>query len=212
MKKLLSLLLTSGLFFTGCASVKDNAGKRTGLGAGVGVAAGAVAGALLGGKNKAKGAMIGGAVGGLLGGSVGLYLDKRKKELERVAQTQVTQDGNLKSKFQGDITFGSNSATVTPTAQAQIAQFAGIMAQYPNDRLTIKGYTDSQGSTTWNNTLSAKRAQAVRNILANGGVTGSVQTLGLGSALPLADNSTTAGRAQNRRVEIEILVDKSQVQ
>ena len=213
MRRIISLGIVSAMFLASCASVKENAGQKTGVGAGVGAAAGAVMGTIFGKKNKGKGAAIGAAAGAVLGGTLGLFLDKRKKELETVATTEITEDGNLKSKFQGDITFATSSSSVKSTASSQIAQFASIMKQYPNDKLTVKGHTDSTGASSTNQRLSSKRADAVRNILVSAGVpAGSIMTMGLGSSAPVTDNTSSQGRAMNRRVEIEIDVDKSTVQ
>ena len=82
---------------------------------------------------------------------------------------------------------------------------AETLVQYPETTITIAGHTDSTGSDAINEPLSNQRASSVANYLVQRGVSGSrVSTIGYGSRQPIASNSTEAGRAQNRRVEILI--------
>ncbi len=208
MKKIIALIVM--LTLAGCATNPD--GTRTtskaGVGAGVGAAAGALLGTVLSKKgSKTKGTLIGAGVGGLLGGGVGLILDKRKKELEQVAETEVTPEGKLKTKIKGDISFATNSASINAAGMGKIQNLANILAQYPNDTIQVTGHTDSQGTLSWNEQLSSSRANSVRSVLIQNGVNPSqISTAGLGPHAPVADNTSTHGRAQNRRVEIDIEV------
>jgi outer membrane protein OmpA-like peptidoglycan-associated protein len=177
------------------------AGKRTAIGAGVGAGAGAGLGALIGGK---KGALIGAGVGAVSGGSVGLYLDKQKKELEQVAETRRTENGLL-VEMKGDILFDSDSAALKPDAVQRLTQVGDILAKYSDDRVRIEGHTDSQGAVSYNEQLSMRRADSVKSILVSRGVQEKqIMTMGLGESRPLADNTSAAGRSQNRRVELHI--------
>jgi outer membrane protein OmpA-like peptidoglycan-associated protein len=179
----------------------ETAGKRTAIGAGVGAAAGAGVGALLGGW---KGAAIGAGVGVLAGGSVGLYLDKQAKELEQVAEVKRTQNGLL-VQMKGDILFDTGSAVAKEDAVERLVKVGDILAKYSDDRVRIEGHTDSQGSAAYNEELSMRRAQTVREVLLGRGVQpAQVTALGMGETRPVADNKTAAGRAQNRRVELHI--------
>jgi outer membrane protein OmpA-like peptidoglycan-associated protein len=93
-----------------------------------------------------------------------------------------------------------------------ISQMGAIIKKYPEDVLVVKGYTDSTGSAKVNNPLSERRASAVKNQLIAAGVpAGSVSVVGMGDANPVGDNKTAAGRAQNRRVEIEVTADPSKL-
>jgi outer membrane protein OmpA-like peptidoglycan-associated protein len=83
----------------------------------------------------------------------------------------------------------------------QLARLGDILARYRDDRIRIEGHTDSTGSPAYDEELSLRRAQAVRDILASRGVNPR-QMLGAGAARPIVDNSTSEGRAQNRRVEV----------
>ena len=103
----------------------------------------------------------------------------------------------------GDVLFDTNKATLKPGADQKIERLATFLNQNPNERLIIEGYTDSTGSEDYNQELSQRRAEAVANSLAARGVPASrYQAVGRGQAFPVAANSTSAGRQQNRRVEI----------
>lgn len=207
MSGLLSLSLVAGML--GC----ESAGTKTAAGAGIGAAAGGVLGAIVGSAqgDKKKGALIGAALGAAMGGVIGNRLDKQAKELAKVAETKRTEQGII-TKLKGDILFDSGKAELKPAAQKNISELASILKKYPENVIAIKGYTDSQGSETINKALSEKRANAVREQLAKGGVTPTVlTTYGMGMENPVAENGTVEGRSKNRRVEIEITVDESKV-
>jgi outer membrane protein OmpA-like peptidoglycan-associated protein len=183
------------------------------IGAGAGAAGGAILGAIVGHQtgNRMGGALIGAAVGGGLGGLVGNRLDKQKKELEKIAETKRTENG-LVSKLKSDILFDSGKSALKPAANENLAKMAEIMKKYPENVLTVKGYTDTTGSATRNRTLSEERASAVKNQLVAGGIPAdTISVVGMGPDAPIGDNKTADGRAQNRRVEIEIAIDESKV-
>ncbi|MCB0350969.1 MAG: OmpA family protein [Bdellovibrionales bacterium] len=188
----------------------ESAGKNTGLGAGAGAAAGAVLGAVIS-KDKKKGALLGAAVGAGIGGTVGHRMDKQKKELEQIAETKRTEQG-LITKLKSDILFDTGKSDLKPAAKSNISKMAAIMKKYPENVLTIKGYTDSTGSAQINKTISQNRARAVKSELVAGGVPSStISVVGMGPASPISDNKTEEGRKANRRVEIEVTVDESKV-
>lgn len=204
MKKAIAVLLCSLLFLTGCAS----GNKKTLMGTGIGAAAGGAIGAVLG---KGKGAAIGAVLGAGLGGYIGNRLDKQAKELEKIAETKRTEQG-LVTKLKSDILFETGKSDLKPQAKDNLAQMAAIMKKYPENVLTIKGYTDSTGSKELNQTLSAKRADAVKaHLIATGLPAEVISTVGMGPENPIADNAKEDGRKQNRRVEIEITVDETKV-
>lgn len=188
-------------------------GKNTAIGAGAGAAAGGVLGAIIGHQTgkRGEGALIGAAVGGLLGATIGNRLDKQAKELAEIAETKRTEQGIL-TKLKSDILFDTGKADLKPQAVENLYKMAQILKKYPENVLTIRGYTDSTGSAKVNEELSHKRAAAVRDrLVANGVPAETVTVVGMGSKNPVANNSTPEGRAQNRRVEIEITVDESKV-
>jgi outer membrane protein OmpA-like peptidoglycan-associated protein len=204
---LASILALGGA--SGCAS----AGKNTAVGAGVGAAAGAAVGAIIGHQtgNRAGGALIGAAIGGSMGGVIGNRLDKQAKELEQIAETQRTENG-IVTKLKSDILFDTGKAELKSAANENINKLAQIMKKYPENVLTIKGYTDSTGSKATNTQLSTRRADAVKQRLVKAGMSAeTISVVGMADANPVAPNTTADGRAQNRRVEIEITVDESKV-
>lgn len=204
--KIIITLFSLILLITSCSTVKEN--KRTAIGTGTGAAVGAGVGAIFG---KEKGAIIGGVLGAGIGGYAGSRMDKQAKELEKIAETKRTDQG-LITKLKSDITFSTGKATLKPEAKSNLAEMAAIMKKYPENVLTIKGFTDDTGSSKVNQDLSAHRAEAVKKELVKDGLPESViGTMGLGPAYPVATNNSPVGRAQNRRVEIEVKVDESKV-
>jgi outer membrane protein OmpA-like peptidoglycan-associated protein len=151
-------------------------------------------------------------VGGALGAVAGNLWSKRQEE-RRVAMEQATRgtgvdvsrtaDNQLKVNIPSDISFDTGSATIKPQMRGVLDPFANSLKDDPNARVTIVGHTDSTGSPAINNPLSMERAQSVRDYLAARGVSPTrVETAGHGEREPVADNTTDAGRAKNRRVEI----------
>lgn len=209
MKSKIALVCIVATIASGC----ESAGKKTAYGAGIGAAAGAVAGAIIGHQtgNRGKGAAIGAAIGGAIGSNVGYRMDKQAKELEKIAETKRTEQG-LVTKLKSDILFDTGKYNLKPGSLSNLSQMAAIIKKYPENVLTIKGYTDSTGTPDGNKRLSEARAAAVRDELIKGGVPSqTVSILGMGRDNPIADNNTAQGRQQNRRVEIEITVDESKV-
>ncbi len=210
MKKLLVILTTAAAVLSGCATGEN---QNTYKGVGIGAAAGAALGAIIGNNNgdAGKGAAIGAVLGGTVGGVVGKRMDNQAKELAKVAETKRTEQG-LVTKLKSDILFETGKAELKDQAKTNLTEMATIMKKYPENILTIKGYTDSTGSVQTNEALSKKRAEAVKVQLVNNGIPATVvSTTGLGPANPVGDNKTDLGRKQNRRVEIEIAVDQSKV-
>ena len=205
----LIVLLPITLTLSACSSDYKNTAKGTAIGAGAGAIAGAIIGHQTG--NREKGALIGGALGGAVGSVVGNRMDKQAKELERVAETKRTEDG-LVAKLKSDILFDTGKATLKPAAKENLKEMAEIMKKYPENVLTIKGYTDAVGSTQSNEALSKKRAAAVKETLVAYQLPATtIATEGMGEAAPVGDNKTDLGRKQNRRVEIEVTVDETKV-
>src|SRR5262245_22680883 len=103
-----------------------------------------------------------------------------------------------------DIKFENNKAEIRPNASTVLDQTAGALEKCPDVKVRLNAYTDSNGSDAYNQKLSDRRANAVREYLeAQGVAPGRIEAHGLGESNPIADNSTAEGRAENRRVEIE---------
>ena len=206
MKSLTISLLSASLIFSSCSSIKEN--KKTAAGAGIGTAVGAGVGAILG---KGKGAVLGGVIGAGIGGYAGSRMDKQAKELEKIAETKRTDTG-LITKLKSDITFDTGKATLKPQAKENLQEMAEIMKKYPENVLTIKGYTDDTGTANVNQKLSEQRAAVVKKALVTDGLPDNViSAIGFGPTQPIASNSSASGRSQNRRVEIEVRVDESKI-
>lgn len=210
MKKMVIVLSTAGaLALTGCASDQKNTAKGAGIGAGIGALAGAVIGHQTGQRNE--GAVIGAAIGAGIGGTVGHRMDQQAKELEKIAETKRTDEG-LVTKLKSDILFDTGKANLKSNAKGNITKMGEIMKKYPENVLTIKGYTDSTGSDKVNQKLSLNRADSVRaQLIAAGVPADTIKTQGLGPSNPVGDNKTAAGRKANRRVDVEVTVDESKV-
>ena len=104
-----------------------------------------------------------------------------------------------------DVKFDFDKATVRPESYGEIRSLADFMQQYPQTTTVVEGHTDAVGSDQYNQRLSERRAQAVRDVLVQQGVDASrVESVGYGESQPIADNSTEAGRQLNRRVEAEV--------
>jgi outer membrane protein OmpA-like peptidoglycan-associated protein len=127
-------------------------------------------------------------------------------QLNQVLQTRDTARGLIVSM--PDVLFDFNKFTLKPEARERLARISGIVLAYPDLKLEIDGYTDSVGSDEYNQTLSDKRAGAVRDYLISSSVsTNNVTARGMGKADPIADNTTAAGRKLNRRVEMIVSGD-----
>ena len=192
----------------------DNAVKGAGIGAVGGAAIGAGIGRVLG--NTALGTAIGGVLGGTAGTLIGRKMDKQKKELEasvKDAKIESVNDGQaIRGTFDSGILFATSSASLSAASQATLRKFAANLAEHSDTDLLIVGHTDNTGSDRVNNPLSYNRAASVRTFLLSQGVAETrMQVEGKGSAEPVADNSTVAGRRDNRRVEVYILPSKDMV-
>jgi len=176
-------------------------------GAGAGAAAGAVIGAIAG--DPKKGAIIGAGVGAAAGVGIGVYQDRQQAKLrERLANTgvSITRDGdNIILNMPSDVTFAVNQSDIKPDFYEVLNSVAIVLKEYDKTTVSVLGHADSTGSDAYNLQLSQKRALSVSNYLAAQGVAPSrLNAIGYGESRPIADNSTEAGRAANRRVEIFI--------
>ena len=103
----------------------------------------------------------------------------------------------------GDVLFDTGQATLKPGAASEIERLAAFLKQHADTRIRIEGHTDSVGTEAYNDDLSRRRAQAVSDALAQLGVgRDRIDVLARGEGFPIVSNDTSAGRQQNRRVEI----------
>ncbi|PID76834.1 MAG: hypothetical protein CSB24_04590 [Deltaproteobacteria bacterium] len=190
-----------------CAGPATKQGKGTAVGAGVGAAAGAALGQAIGRDQQATlwGAGIGAVVGGLAGNQIGLYMDHQEQELRNAvaaseaASIRRSQDV-LTATFKSDAYFDYNSSVLKPGGQQEMSRVAAVLNKYPHTSIQVSGHTDSRGSAAYNQQLSQRRAEAVKNALVQRGVNPSrIHTVGYGETQPIAGSD-----AMNRRVEITI--------
>ena len=214
--KVAAIILGGSFIMSSCTAVQN--ANNTQKGAGLGAVAGGVIGGILGnnigkGGNTALGAVIGAAVGGAAGGVIGNKMDKQAQKIEQVlpgAEVVRTEEGiNLILDENSRVTFEYNKDGLTPTAKANLDKLVEVFKEYPDTNLLIVGHTDNKGSQAYNLPLSQKRALSVKNYLVSKGISASrLTSQGKGLEEPIADNSTEAGRAQNRRVEIAITANE----
>jgi len=201
---LICLLTLIGLALNGCGSM-----SRTQKGAAGGGAVGAAIGAALSDDNT-KGAAIGGVAGAVVGGMIGNYLDAQAEEMEEIDGAEVERIGDeLRVTFDSAILFDLDSSGLKDESRLRLDQMASVLVNYPDTDIIILGHTDSTGSESYNQGLSERRAGSVSVYLESNGVdTTRIRSKGFGETVPVADNATTTGRAQNRRVEVSIQVNE----
>jgi outer membrane protein OmpA-like peptidoglycan-associated protein len=125
------------------------------------------------------------------------------EQFNRILDTRDTPRGLVVNM--ADVLFDTARFDLRPIAREKLAKFSGIVLAHPGLNLAIEGHTDSTGSDEFNQKLSEQRAESVRQYLIEQGLPDSSLTAtGFGKSMPIADNSTAAGRQQNRRVEIII--------
>ena len=204
MRALVITAVVGALALSGCQNMEyDKAAIGTGLGALLG------AGIAYSNADKDKMGQAA-AIGAVVGGGAGLLLDKKEKRLrQELAGTGVdvgrNQDGSI-NLVMPSVTFATNSSTIQSQFQSALNDVAKVLREDGTASklaLVIHGHTDNTGTDAINNPLSQNRANSVKNYLASQGISSSRMTSkGYGSTSPIADNSTAAGREQNRRVEI----------
>jgi outer membrane protein OmpA-like peptidoglycan-associated protein len=112
----------------------------------------------------------------------------------------------------GDVLFDTNQAQLKTGGMRSVEKLGVFLRQYPQRKAMVEGFTDSVGSDSSNQALSARRADAVRLALVNMGVGGDrVATHGYGESYPMADNESASGRQLNRRVEIVLSDDSGNI-
>lgn len=209
-------LLAVAVFATGCTTLdpytREERMSRTAAGAAIGAGVGAVVGLVSGSDavERRQRALIGAGVGALAGGAVGAYMDRQERELrERLegSGVSVTRIGdNITLNMDGNVTFDTNSAAIKPEFFEVLNSVALVVNRFDQTVIEVAGHTDSTGPRDFNMTLSQRRADSVAQYLGAQQVNRQrMITAGMGPDYPVADNSTQAGRALNRRVEITLV-------
>jgi outer membrane protein OmpA-like peptidoglycan-associated protein len=129
--------------------------------------------------------------------------EQLRQQLNEILETRETARGLIVNL--SDVLFDLDSANLKPGAREKLARVAGILLSHKALQVQVEGHTDSTGSTDYNQRLSERRASSVREYLVGQGIAPTaVGTAGFGESQPVVSNDTSAGRQQNRRVEVVI--------
>jgi outer membrane protein OmpA-like peptidoglycan-associated protein len=191
---------------TACANMNRQQ-RGTGTGVAVGAGVGAILGQAIGRSTEGTlaGAAIGAAIGGLAGNQIGAYMDRQEQELRQVAAqsdaASIQRENDvLIATFKSDVMFDFDSAVVKPAFHQELVRVSDVLNRYPQTTLVVQGHTDKRGRADYNQRLSERRAEAVRDVLVSNGIAPErIQTAGFGSTMPVSDQD-----ALNRRVSIVI--------
>lgn len=222
MNRSIIAIASVGLLLTACTTdpyTGEQKASNTAVGAGAGGLLGAAAGALVGKTTKAKtgtSMLVGAGLGALAGAGVGAYMDNQEAKLrQRLEGTgvSVTRVGdNIVLNMPSNITFATDRAEVNPGFYGTLNSVALVLQEFDKTRVQVDGHTDSDGPDDYNDELSERRATAVaRYFTAQQLNPQRFSVEGLGESQPIASNNSASGKAQNRRVEIQIvpLVEES---
>ncbi|KGT47420.1 MULTISPECIES: OmpA family protein [Acinetobacter] len=209
---LISAAVAGAVALTGCQTTGNNIGgfeyDKAALGTVIGAAAGY--GISKGNANTSAQNNRAAAIGAVVGAAAGAYLDNKEKKLRQATagsgiDVNRNPDGSVNLVMPGSITFDTNKSNIKPNFYDTLNKVAQVLTEDNKSGIVVTGYTDSTGNDSINLPLSQARAQSVASYLASKGIsTSRINAQGLGSANPIADNSTAAGREQNRRVEIAV--------
>ena len=214
MWKVIAPIVCAALLLAGCQTRDPYTGEEktshATRGAIIGGLAGAGIGALTNRRQAGRNALIGAGIGALAGAAVGNYMDDEEKELRRrlrAAGVSVTRKGDrIILNMASDVTFDTDSDRVKPQFYQVLAAVGEVLTHYNRTTIEVAGHTDSTGSAEHNQKLSQRRANAVADILLDNGVIPQrMYVEGFGKTHPIATNASAAGRAKNRRVEIQII-------
>lgn len=203
MRKAVPLILASSLL-SGCAGLQKSDWPTC-------AAVGGVGGAALGAIESSSWAAGGAAVGAGMAAAYCWVHGAGAEEVtavEEVVEEPVMAEPEPAEpvRVELDVKFDFDKSVVKEESYGDIKNLADFMKQYPQTTTVVEGHTDSIGTDAYNQGLSERRANAVRDVLVNQyGVGGErVNAVGYGESQPVADNATDAGRAINRRVEAEV--------
>lgn len=211
-RTLLTATLVGALTLQGCATngmqQPQGASTSAAIGAAIGAATGAIIGKTTGSKHVGRDAIIGAILGGVGGYVWNSQMEKQKAALEKATagtgiDVERTADNRIRMEIPADAGFATNQANIQPRLQSVLNTVASTLNTNNTTVVYVVGHTDNTGSDATNYPLSTRRAESTRNYLLGKGVASSRFTIdGMGSSQPIANNGTTTGRAENRRVEI----------
>lgn len=216
MKHTIIALTAASFMITACTTnpyTGEQQVSNTAIGAGTGALLGTAAGAILGSTTHLKTRktmLIGAGLGALAGGGVGLYMDNQETKLRQRLEgsgVSVTRQGdNIILNMPSNITFATDQADIKPHFYQVLNSVALVLKEFNQSLVDVNGFTDSDGSEEYNLDLSQRRADAVAQYLISQQLDGNrFEVQGLGESHPIASNASFSGKAQNRRVEIQIV-------
>ena len=204
---------------TNCTATKNANNKKKG--AVIGAASGAVIGAIIGnnagkGGNGEAGAVIGGVVGGTAGVLIGAKMDKQAQKIEEEIPGATVErvDDAIVITFDetSGVYFETNKYNINSASQQTLNKLVAVFKEYPETNILVVGHTASVGDEDYNVTLSKNRANSVTDYLITHGISRSrLTTNWYGETQPIQDNSTSEGRAKNRRVNVAVLPNEKMI-
>ena len=214
MKKTVAAALAATLVLGACTTdpyTGEQKVSNTAGGAALGAGLGALAGLAVGGSRNAQrnAVLIGAGIGALGGGAIGSYMDNQEAELRGQLQgtgVSVTRVGDqIVLNMPSNITFDTDSDRIKPSFYQTLNSVGLVLKKFNRTTIDVYGHTDSQGSESYNYDLSQRRALSVADWLSGRGVDSRrFAVTGFGETRPIASNDTADGRAENRRVEIQL--------
>ncbi len=200
--KAVPLILATSLL-TGCAGLQKSDWPMCAAVGGVG---GAALGAIESSTWAGGGALVGAGMAAAYCWVHGAEAEKMAMVEEVMVEEPMAPEPAEMVRVELDVKFDFDKSVVKEGSYGDIKNLADFMQQFPQTTTVVEGHTDSVGTDAYNQGLSERRANAVRDVLVNQyGVSGSrVNAVGYGESRPVADNATAEGRAINRRVEAEV--------
>jgi len=209
--KWLVLLVIALFCATGCSSMSKRA-KCASVGAAAGAAVGATAGAIIGDMgpthdNRLGGGIIGGVAGALVGGVTGYLVCKDEPAPAPPVAAPAPAPAPVAEKIVlNGVQFDFDKAVIKDEYFPVLDAAASALQKHGNKKVMITGHTCNMGPDSYNQTLSEKRAAAVKAYLVDKGISETrLMTSGAGESNPVADNKTKAGRMMNRRAELAVI-------
>ena len=213
--KRIALTAAAALLIAGCTTDPYTGQQKvsnTAVGAGTGAALGALGGLIVGKTTKAdtrKSVLIGAGIGALTGGGIGAYQDRQEARLRselRNTGVSITRSGDvIILNMPSNITFGTDQDVIRAEFYRVLNSVAIVLREYNQTLVNVYGHTDSDGSDTYNQALSERRAVNVARYLVQQGTDQRrYHVVGYGEERPIASNATAQGKQANRRVEIQL--------
>ena len=214
---ILALSLLSLITLSGCTTFDaytgeqktSNTAKGAGIGAGTALLLSYMTNQNESSAERQKRMIRDVSIGAIVGGGVGYYMDTQEAKLRKQLRgtgVSVKRDGNnINLIMPGNITFATNRRDLMSKFYKVLDSVALVVKEYNKTTVVVSGYTDSVGSSAYNQKLSEDRARSVADFLVEKKVNPArIELVGMGEQNPIASNKTSQGRSLNRRVEITL--------